>query len=499
VYGVEYLKVFTDSGTAVNIFDLDRTPNLRHWFPILQSGQSHRRSTFFLVVILLTLTFLPIIYCFRPQIIDWSLVRAGIGLEKGVLKKALALLYVYLRIIPVESYSSPRLVNVGPFNLWVGTPCWQPASSPSYLDALPLKFKKKHKILRTIKAQNKIYLHFIYLNRMPELPEVEAARRVLERECLGKRIVGVEASQDDKVFQGVSPDQLRDTLMGHTTVSAKRKGKYCWLEFEPGAKVALLLHFGMTGGVAVKGKAGPQYQRYSINCAEDDWPPRFTKLQVCLDDGTEWAYCDSRRFGRVKLLHLDNVDEASVECQPPISALGWDPLLSMPSLEEFMASLSKQRRAIKALLLDQSFSAGIGNWVADEVLYQSRIHPEQPANSLTTDQAHRLHQSIHHVCTTASDAGADSSSFPEDWLFHCRWSKRSSSKSLLHGHQVDHITVGGRTSAYVPAVQKLIKQTSSRQPNNKKRQRKDANATAAAAAAAAAAATATLSRPAKLL
>lgn len=291
---------------------------------------------------------------------------------------------------------------------------------------------------------------------MPELPEVEAARRVLEKECVGKRIVRVEAVEDDKVFSGgLSPDQIRGALTGHTTLAVKRKGKHCWLEFEPGSTQALLLHFGMTGGVAVKGKAGAQYQRYSISCDENEWPPRFTKLQVCLDDGTEWAYCDSRRFGRVRLL---NIEGATVENQAPVNALGWDPLLDMPTLEEFTISLSKQRRAIKALLLDQSFSAGIGNWVADEVLYQSKIHPEQPADSLTAEQVRQLHQAIHHVCLTASDAGADATTFPENWLFHHRWKKSGkSTKMLLQGHKVEHITVGGRTSAYVPAVQKLFK------------------------------------------
>ncbi len=74
------------------------------------------------------------------------------------------------------------------------------------------------------------------------------------------------------------------------------------------------------------------------------------------------------------------------ESVPPISLLGWDPILDMPTLPVFAEQLAARRRAVKAALLDQSFSAGIGNWVADEVLYQARIHPEQPAHSIPADQ-----------------------------------------------------------------------------------------------------------------
>jgi formamidopyrimidine-DNA glycosylase len=119
------------------------------------------------------------------------------------------------------------------------------------------------------------------------------------------------------------------------------------------------------------------------------------------------------------------------------------------------ARVAWARRAVKALLLHQAFSAGVGNWVADEVLYQSRIHPEQPANSLTAAQVADLHRHIAGVCRVASDAGADAARMPQDWLFHHRWGKGAKTKSKVAGHTIEHVTVGGRTSAYVPALQKL--------------------------------------------
>jgi formamidopyrimidine-DNA glycosylase len=204
----------------------------------------------------------------------------------------------------------------------------------------------------------------------------------------------------------------------------------------------------MTGGTVVRGKGGAHYQRYAVE--DTTWPPRFLRLELHFQDGTQWAFCDSRRFARIRLVR--NPLQSA-----PLKDLGWDPLLSWPSLSEFSEALLKQRRTIKALLLDQSFSAGVGNWVADEVLFQSRIHPEQPANSLTQEQVKELHKHVQEVCRLASAVNADSTLMPDSWLFHHRWGKGAAVKAKIKGHTIDHITVGGRTSAYVPALQKLVK------------------------------------------
>jgi formamidopyrimidine-DNA glycosylase len=286
---------------------------------------------------------------------------------------------------------------------------------------------------------------------MPELPEVEAARKLLELHCVGKRITLVNAVVDDKVFEGVPPEEISAALINKTPLAARRLGKHCYLDFGP-SDPALLLHLGMTGGTVVRGKGGAHYQRYSVD--DTTWPPKFLRLELHFADGTQWAFCDSRRFARIRLIK-DPLNSA------PLMGLGWDPLLSWPSLPEFSAALTKQRRAIKAVLLDQSFTAGVGNWVADEVLYQSRIHPEQAANSLSTEKIEILHKIIKEVCHVACDVDADSTRMPESWLFHHRWGKGAATKAKIDGHAIDHITVGGRTSAYVPALQKLVKSSKS--------------------------------------
>lgn len=112
-------------------------------------------------------------------------------------------------------------------------------------------------------------------------------------------------------------------------------------------------------------------------------------MQVVLetDCGVKLAFCDPRRFGKVRL-------QADPENNEPISKLGFDPILSMPDLATFSGMLAKQRRSVKPLLLDQSFSAGVGNWVADEILYQAKIHPEQKAASLDEAQCAALHHQM---------------------------------------------------------------------------------------------------------
>ncbi|WIA32132.1 hypothetical protein OEZ86_002982 [Tetradesmus obliquus] len=295
---------------------------------------------------------------------------------------------------------------------------------------------------------------------MPELPEVEAARRILEEHCVGREITLVDAAEDEKIFGGSSPQQLVAALQGRRLLAAGRKGKNLWLSLE-GAGPMPLMHFGMTGYIAVRDAAGDVHIVAYENAPQGagSWPPRFHKLLLHFGphpdrpDGPascELAYCDARRFGKVRL-----VDGDPAACEA-ITKLGWDPLLALPSLEQFgtaLAAKAKGAARLKPLLLDQSFCAGVGNWVADEVLWQARLHPEQLLSELQPQHVEALHAALQHVVQVAVAANADSSKFPEDWMFHIRWGKKA---GTLAGHKIDHITVGSRTSCYVPALQKLI-------------------------------------------
>lgn len=142
--------------------------------------------------------------------------------------------------------------------------------------------------------------------------------------------------------------------------------------------------------------------------SEDSTPSTPT---VC----TELAFLDARRLGRIRLVSGSPLES------PPISNLGFDPVLSMPDLPTFSSLLLKRSCPIKALLLNQSFSAGVGNWVADEVLYHAGVHPEQRCRTLSEEQVEKVWKWTSEICRIAVDVNADDEKFPEDWLFKHRW------------------------------------------------------------------------------
>ncbi|KAI0735590.1 AtMMH-1 [Earliella scabrosa] len=291
---------------------------------------------------------------------------------------------------------------------------------------------------------------------MPELPEVERAARLLRDTALGKKVVQVETTEDTIVFAGVTHDQFKGELEGRIVKEVQRYGKVFYLMLE-GEGRHPVMHFGMTGMLQVKGKL-PMHYREAPRKASTDWPPRFMKFILHLqnkpdEEVTEIAFLDARRLGRIRLCQ-------SPLTEPPISTLGFDPILSMPDLADFKKGVLKRSCPIKALLLDQSFSAGVGNWVADEILYHARVHPEERCNVLTDEQLEALHKQTSEVCQFAVSVNADDSKFPEDWLFKHRWGKGKKEKHTLklsdgRPATIKWITVGGRTSAYVAELQQL--------------------------------------------
>lgn len=203
-----------------------------------------------------------------------------------------------------------------------------------------------------------------------------------------------------------------------------------------------------------------KYKRSAVSDA-DEWPSKYSKLFIELDDGLELSFTDKRRFAKVRLLN----NPASV---PPISELGPDALFEPMTIDEFIASLRKKKVGIKALLLDQSFISGIGNWIADEVLYQARIHPMHIASSLSKESCIALHNCIKEVIEKAVEVGADSSQFPSSWIFHSR--EKKPGKAFVDGKKIEFIAAGGRTSAYVPELQKLSGDQAAKAPSKPRKQ-----------------------------
>jgi formamidopyrimidine-DNA glycosylase len=236
----------------------------------------------------------------------------------------------------------------------------------------------------------------------------------------------------------------------------------------------VLMHFGMTGWIEFEHDDTAVY----VKRKESDkgiWPPKFTKFELSLeragassgkkakkedaeDDDpavVKLAFTDPRRLGRVRLI---DCEASQIRKVPPLSANGPDPVSDKDVFTQawFSALMGRKKMPIKACLLDQANLSGVGNWVGDEILFHAKVHPEQYTNTLSAAQLKAVFDSTIYVCDTACAALGDSKSFPENWLMRHRWGKGKGKDEtkLPSGERISFVTVGGRTSAFVPSIQK---------------------------------------------
>lgn len=264
---------------------------------------------------------------------------------------------------------------------------------------------------------------------MPELPEVEAWRKLAEHHVAGKTIAKVWTADDELIFDQKKPAAWARACKGKTIGEICRKGKHLWMDC---GTVYPYFHFGMSGAFHV----------YEDTANRD----KYLKAEFLMEDGTRLGYRNARRIGRVRLLS-DPLNEA------PISKLGFDPFLDMPPLKTFETVLAKRKAPIKSILLDQKFAAGVGNWIADEILYQAKIHPRKHGAELSGPEVKALRAKMKSIIDKAVSVDAESSKFPRTWLFHTRWGKKAA--ETRKGEEIAFDTIGGRTTAWVPSVQKM--------------------------------------------
>lgn len=264
---------------------------------------------------------------------------------------------------------------------------------------------------------------------MPELPEVERGRRIAEAAALNKTITKVFAADDDIVYTGVEPKTFSRKLKNRAVRQVCRRGKYLWFILDQAPHP--IFHFGMTG----------DFRTYT----DPDDRHKYCKVEMLFDDGTYLGMKNPRRLGRIRLVD----DPAN---SPPVSKLGFDPYLEMPNLKTFAELVRKRKAVMKGLLLNQAFAAGVGNWIADEILYQARIKPDRISTSLDDAEIKRMHQAMKKIITKAVDVDAEKKKFPKSWLFHHRWGKQANALTAK-GEEIDFLTIAGRTTAWVPKVQ----------------------------------------------
>jgi formamidopyrimidine-DNA glycosylase len=294
---------------------------------------------------------------------------------------------------------------------------------------------------------------------MPELPEVESVRRQLEPVLVGRRFVAVQID-DPRLVRPYEPAEVAAELDGERVTAVERRGKYLVVRFESGR--ILLIHLRMTGSLL-------HVPRDSL---QDD---SHRRAVVRLDDGSDVAYRDVRRFGTWLLLEPGEAD-------PYLAArVGDEPLDALFTAARLGERLAGRRTSLKAALLDQRTLAGMGNIYADEALWRARLNPLRPAAGLDRAELRRLHRGIraaleHGLARQGSTLRdyrlPDGSGGSMQDEFHV-YGRRDEPCDRC-GTPIARTRVAGRTTWYCPTCQPeepaQAARSSSRRPSRSRRQ-----------------------------
>lgn len=260
--------------------------------------------------------------------------------------------------------------------------------------------------------------------------EVEAYRDLAERAALSRPIAAVEAADAWYLKGGLTAEGLA-VLVGSHFSAARRRGKLLLLDTagpdgEPGP--VLGLRFGMSGRLLVDGMPGVAALRYASNEPRE----KYDRFSVIFSDGGNVRMRDPRRLGGVSL-------------GPAETALGLD--AGSITLGQLARALSGSRAPLKARLMDQARVAGIGNLIADEVLWRASLSPERPAGSLTPPEVRRLHR---HLRAGVQEMTARGGSHTGDLME----ARRAGGVCPRDGQALRRGTVGGRTTYWCPEHQR---------------------------------------------
>jgi formamidopyrimidine-DNA glycosylase len=263
---------------------------------------------------------------------------------------------------------------------------------------------------------------------MPELPDVELYKRHLDEHALHRKIVRVVVS-DARILGDLAEATFVARLTGNRLEGSRRHGKHLLVRLARDGW--LTMHFGMTGALRFVEPPGEEVP--------------YARVRLDFERGS-LAYVNRRMLGRVGL--ADDAD-AFVRAE----GLGPDALDPALDLAAFSALLDT-RRDVKAVLMDQSLIAGIGNIYADEILFQARLHPKTPARSLDKAQRKALFEKMREVLQTAIERGAGAEQFlerlPKSYLLPQR---HEGGVCPRCGGKLATLKAAGRTSYYCPRCQ----------------------------------------------
>lgn len=262
---------------------------------------------------------------------------------------------------------------------------------------------------------------------MPELPEVEILRQYFEEAALHKEIADTGYYDDsNKIFKS-SRQEIGSNLIGNKFTETYRVGKYLFAKLSNGRW--LHLHFGMTGSLEI--------------LSSQSALSKYTRFKIVFKNGETLAFRDLRKFGTVAI--VGDPEEYRGE-----NGVGQDLLKIQES--DFTKALSGRKTALKNALLNQKYFAGIGNWMADEMLFETSIHPETQPAKLTKKELKSLYRAGISIATKAIEHDTHRGDFPENFLANYRM------KGAVHPDHphspVEPLKVGGRGTFIIPEKQK---------------------------------------------
>jgi formamidopyrimidine-DNA glycosylase len=275
---------------------------------------------------------------------------------------------------------------------------------------------------------------------MPELPEVEIIRRIIEPQITGQMIKQVDV-KNEQIIAHPKAEEFTALLTGSVISHMSRRGKFLTIHLENGDKV--VLHLRMTGQLLVM-PATEEIEKH-------------THLILSLSGGSQMRYIDVRRFGRFWYVKKDEIDVFTGQ-----DKLGLEPMEPELTPMFLKIKLGKRKKAIKEMLHDQSIIAGIGNIYSDEILYAANIYPEKKCIDLEDDDWKGLAEKIPEIITWGIDTNEMT---PEEYLAgkgkeysnipNLKAYGRAGKPCLKCGAVMEKITIGGRTSTYCPVCQSL--------------------------------------------
>lgn len=259
---------------------------------------------------------------------------------------------------------------------------------------------------------------------MPELPEVESFRRFFDAHALNQKIVQVQVT-DERILENITQPDLKKALMHQKFISTHRHGKFLFCNYS--SNKWLVIHFGMTGDFRA--------------ISDNDPIEKHDRVIISFDKHRVLTFNDQRLFGLISL--TNSIPEFLKERR-----FGPDALEI--KYEDFHTRITKKHKFIKAVLLDQSVIAGVGNLYADEALFQAKIHPKIMSNNLSESQTKLLYDQIQRIFHLAIDFGADYGKFPQDFFIHKR---EQGGKCPRCANVLDSIKITQRTTYFCPNCQ----------------------------------------------